>query len=239
MNEATCEICKKNFSMNNLIPVPLFRKGFMETVLKKYPTINLEGFVCHPDFDKLNSYHYSIVLEREMGELTDLEREVLQSLQDHTPLSENIAEEYAEKMTIGEKLADMIAEFGGSWKFIILFITIILVWMLVNTFFIYFNVFDPYPFILLNLFLSCLAAMQAPVIMMSQNRQSAKDRLKMESDYQINLKSELQIRHINARLNHLMNFCWRHFNQIKENHEDMFEDLDFLKKFKGESSEKP
>jgi uncharacterized membrane protein len=103
-----------------------------------------------------------------------------------------------EKSTLGERVADVVASFGGSWKFIILFATAMILWMAANT--IFGSKFDPYPFILLNLALSALAALQAPVIMMSQNRQDAKDRIRSEADFRVNVKAEVEIAELHEKL---------------------------------------
>ena len=115
---------------------------------------------------------------------------------------------------MGEALADRIATFGGSWKFIIVFGSVLGTWIVINALVLRAKPFDPYPFILLNLILSCLAAIQAPVIMMSQNRQEAKDRLRSEHDYRINLKAELEIRHLHEKLDHLLSHQWERLAEI-------------------------
>jgi uncharacterized membrane protein len=107
-------------------------------------------------------------------------------------------------VTFGQKLADKIAAYGGSWKFIITFAVFILIWVLLNTILFFTKPFDPYPFILLNLFLSCLAALQAPVIMMSQNRQEEKDRRRERGDFLINMKAELEVRNLHEKLDLMM-----------------------------------
>lgn len=117
--------------------------------------------------------------------------------------SKNINEVHSETLTPGEKVADKIAVFAGSWKFIISFIVILILWIIFNSLYLVFRPFDPYPFILLNLILSCLAALQAPVIMMSQNRQEAKDRLRSEHDYEVNLKAEILIEKMLSKLDDL------------------------------------
>ena len=119
-------------------------------------------------------------------------------------------------MTFGQRLSDKIASFGGSWKFIIIFFFILVFWISVNSLILAFKPFDPYPFILLNLILSCLAAIQAPIIMMSQNRQEAKDRLRASHDYQINLKAELEIRQLHQKLDHLLSRQWERLVEIQE-----------------------
>ena len=143
------------------------------------------------------------MLEEEKGELTRLEEDVLRSLREQELLSSNINEEYSDSLTLGERLADRLADFGGSWKFILIFAGMLVVWICWNAYQAA-QAFDPYPFILLNLVLSCLAALQAPVIMMSQNRQEEKDRERAKNDYMINLKAELEIRTLHEKLDHLM-----------------------------------
>ena len=120
-----------------------------------------------------------------------------------TRVSRNVNMELQERMTVGERIADRVASFGGSWTFIIIFAVIMLVWVALNTAALFSHHFDPYPYILLNLFLSMIAAIQAPVIMMSQNRQVAKDRLQADQDYEVNLKAELEVAQLHHKLDHL------------------------------------
>jgi uncharacterized membrane protein len=124
--------------------------------------------------------------------------------------------QFQKKLSFGERLADHIADFGGSWTFISLFGAFILIWIVINTILLIVRPFDPYPFILLNLMLSCLAAVQAPIIMMSQNRQEARDRLRSESDYRVNLKAELEIRHLHEKLDHLLQHQWERLIEIQQ-----------------------
>jgi uncharacterized membrane protein len=112
-------------------------------------------------------------------------------------------------------MADRIASFGGSWKFIILFMAVMVAWMTYNVVTLTGDHFDPYPFILLNLLLSCLAALQAPIIMMSQNRQDAKDRIRSENDFRVNLKAELEIRHLHEKIDHLLSRQWERMAEIQ------------------------
>jgi uncharacterized membrane protein len=173
-------------------------------------------FICRPDLNRYRGEYVHSLLESEKGELTSLENEVLTSLRDHETLSKNVDTEFEGEWTLGERLADRIATFGGSWIFLILFGLFLMVWIGVNSFILYAHPPDPYPYILLNLILSCLAAIQAPIIMMSQNRQEAKDRLRSEHDYQVNLKAELEIRHLHEKLDHLLSHQWERLAQIQE-----------------------
>ena len=120
-----------------------------------------------------------------------------------------------EGMTFGERLADRVAEFGGSWTFISLFASLLVGWALLNTEILGQNAFDPYPYVFLNLVLSMLAAVQAPIIMMSQNRQAARDRMTMIRDFEVNLKADAAISELNQRLDHLAWQVLADLDQIK------------------------
>jgi len=143
-------------------------------------------------------------LTKQIGQLTKLEKTVLDSLKDKTTLSDKLDGDEQQNMTFGQRIADKVASFGGSWTFIISFSAFLLVWIGINIYWLGNKGFDPYPFILLNLILSSLAAVQAPVIMMSQNRQEEKDRERGKKDYMINLKSELEVRMLHEKMDHLI-----------------------------------
>lgn len=134
------------------------------------------------------------------------EQRILRRIAKRMAISENINETFSDSMTFGQRVADQVAKFGGSWTFIISFLVLLLVWVTLNTLLLARNeVFDPYPFVFLNLILSMLAAFQAPVIMMSQNRQSIKDRLAAAHDYEVNLKAELEIMDLHEKLDQMRN----------------------------------
>lgn len=136
-------------------------------------------------------------------EQSDSERRVLKHMSDRTLVSRDMSKEHAEYETFGEWLADRVAEFGGSWTFISIFVVVLVAWAVINTVVLITGAFDPYPFIFLNLLLSMLAALQAPIIMMAQNRQSAKDRAAALHDYEVNLKAELEIMALHEKIDHL------------------------------------
>ncbi|MGE3067010.1 MAG: DUF1003 domain-containing protein, partial [Hyphomicrobiaceae bacterium] len=154
------------------------------------------------------------LLREERGELTEIERRVADSLLTHDTLAENVERSYEGKRTVGERISDQLATFGGSWRFIIGFGAALAVWILINL--AAATTFDPYPFILLNLILSCIAAVQAPIIMMSQRRQEAKDRMRSLNDYQVNLKAELEIRHLHEKIDHLITRQWQRLAEIQQ-----------------------
>lgn len=222
-----CQVCGNIFDIKDLYPVALIRNNVFNLAQKKYPALSFEGFICFPDLQKVSAMHFEEILKQERGALTKLEKEVLQSLEEHEIFSENINEEFEEALTFGERLADKIAKFGGSWIFISFFLFVLFSWMGINSFqFFQKQPFDPYPYILLNLVLSCLAAIQAPIIMMSQNRQVSKDRLSQENDYQVNLKAELHIRHLNSRLDHFMKHLWQKMHEIVRVQEEILQELE-------------
>jgi uncharacterized membrane protein len=222
---AVCQICGKTAKQANLVPAAVVRSSLAERIAKAFPAWSADGFVCTADLSRLRGEYVQSLLEDERGDLTSLERSVVESLARQATLSENVEAEFQKKLTIGERLADHIAEFGGSWGFITAFGGFILIWVLINTIVLIVRPFDPYPFILLNLFLSCLAAIQAPVIMMSQNRQEARDRLRSENDYRVNLKAELEIRHLHEKLDHLLQHQWERLMEIQQIQIELMNDL--------------
>src|ERR1051326_457314 len=208
-----CEICKKPKSPHSGMIAELLRPSLFEFVRKKFPDLDNKAFICFDDLGKFRKDYIKDVLEDELGELSALDHEVIESLQQHEMLSADISKQFEKKLTFGERLSDRMAEFGGSWKFIILFGAVLIAWIILNAVLLLNRGFDPYPFILLNLILSCLAAIQAPVIMMSQNRAQARDRLRAENDYKVNLKAELEIRHLHEKIDHLLR---RQYNRLFE-----------------------
>jgi uncharacterized membrane protein len=156
------------------------------------------------ELNTLRKDYIEQLLEEEVGELTEVEKVVAKSISQRNIISARHLAKEDKNLSFGERLADTVAAFGGSWKFIIIFFLILLGWILLNIWWLSNKAFDPYPFILLNLILSCLAAIQAPIIMMSQNRQETKDRLRAEHDYKINLKAEVEIRMLHEKLDHIL-----------------------------------
>lgn len=148
--------------------------------------------------------HLETILQKDLGKLSDEELKILISMSISRILVDSSLDDSKQNSTFGERTADKIAEFGGSWTFIISFGIFISFWIGINVWVFLNKGFDPYPFILLNLLLSCLAALQAPVIMMSQNRQEQKDRERAKSDYQINLRAELEIRLLHEKLDYVI-----------------------------------
>ncbi len=210
-----CQICGSD-QLSTLQPGVLVSPPVAELIQGKVGRWSEEGWICSEDLQRFRHEYVQSLLEAEKGEVTALEQEVLESLRQQEILSRNPEEELRSTLTVGQRVADRIATVGGSWRFIIAFVTILFVWILINAVVLAARPFDPYPFILLNLVLSCVAAIQAPVIMMSQNRQEARDRQHAMRDYQVNLKAELEIRHLHQKLDHLLSHQWSRLVEIQE-----------------------
>ena len=162
-------------------------------------------------------------------QLGNIEQNVLKTILEGVKISKNTNKVFTDQMTFGQRIADKVASFGGSWTFILIFLGILLVWIAINTFVLsQQQIFDPYPYILLNLFLSMLAALQAPVIMMSQNRQAAKDRMEATHDYEVNLKAELEILELHRKMDGLREEQWLQLITLQN------EQIDLLKKLLGD-----
>lgn len=220
-----CQICGKKKKMSEVVPGALVETPMVNILREKYPEWSHDGYICLKDLNRLRSDYIQIKTESEKGELTSLEQEVLKSLGKQKLLSKNINEEFERKLTLGEKIADKIAVFGGSWGFIISFLMVMLSWVIFNTSALFREHFDPYPFILLNLVLSCVAAIQAPIIMMSQNRQEEKDHMIAEHDYRINLKAELEIRQLHEKIDFMIMHQWQKLIEIQQVQLELLEDL--------------
>jgi uncharacterized membrane protein len=200
------------------------RPALAEYIRHQHPGITSDDYVSRRAMDDLRGRYIAELLKDERGELSSLETEVVESLKTHDTLAENVEDEYDDKRTIGDRVADWVASFGGSWTFIIGFFAFLAIWMTINASLGEKNAFDAYPFILLNLILSTLAAFQAPIIMMSQRRQEAKDRLRALNEYKVNLKAELEIRHLHEKVDHLLNRQWERLTEIQQVQIEMMND---------------
>jgi uncharacterized membrane protein len=224
---AVCRLCGKEGPQ--LLPAAFVRAAIAQEIQKQYPDWKAEGYICQSDLNRFRSEYIQGLLESEKGELSSLDQDVLVSLQRHETLASNTDAEFEKDLTLGDRMSDRLADFGGSWTFIAIFGAILLGWILLNSAMLITRPFDPYPFIFLNLILSCLAAIQAPVIMMSQNRQEAKDRLRSQNDYRINLKAELEIRHLHEKLDHLLSRQWERLVAIQQVQLDVLAELGHIR----------
>lgn len=192
------------------------REDIFNLIKSEFPGFSPESTISLNELNKYRRLYLAKLVQQERGELAMLDLDVMLAIKNNAILSENIEPEIEAKLTYGQKLADNIAEFGGSWSFIMIFFSFLLLWIAMNVWVLTAKPFDPYPFILLNLILSCLAAIQAPVIMMSQNRQEQKDRQRAEHDYLINLKAEMEIRNLQINMKNLFEIQKKQMDKLEE-----------------------
>ena len=228
-NQVQCSVCNGKFSLKQTTPLATVRDSILKSILKKNPNVDVEnGYICQGDLNYARREYFKQLIQEEKGDLTEVEKAVVDALQEHEVVSRRIDQFDTTAGTFGERLSDRIAQFGGSWTFIMLFALAITIWVVWNS---ATQVrFDPYPYILLNLFLSCLASLQAPIIMMSQNRLQVHDRLSQEQDFKVNLKSEVEIRVLNEKIYKLISHQWQRLLEIQEMQMDFMEQLTHKKK---------
>lgn len=220
-----CQICGKTKEEDDVTVGETIRPSLAEFIESERPDWDATAPVCLECLGQARKEYVKRALQDELGELSTLDQEVVESLQQHEVIAENIEHEFERELSFGERLSDRIAEFGGSWRFIIIFGLILLGWIALNVVLLSDRGFDPYPFILLNLILSSLAALQAPVIMMSQNRAQARDRLQAENDYKVNLKAELEIRHLHEKVDHLLRKQYQRLFEIQQIQIELLEEI--------------
>jgi len=203
----------------------MIREPIAERIKALHPDWSSQSFICIPDLNRFRAEYVQNVIKEDRCELSASEEQVVRSLAEQELLSKNMNVEYDRQRTLGERWADELANFGGSWRFIGIFCGVLFLWVVTNSALIIWKPFDPYPFIFLNLVLSCLAAIQAPVILMSQNREEARDRLQAEHDYRVNLKAELEIRHLHEKMDHLLMNQWQRLMEIQQIQMELMEEL--------------
>ena len=199
-----CFITNQQFKKYETVQGKDLQKEIFDLINVDFPNFTKEDYISIQELNKYRRLFFANLISQEKGEMEKLDQDVIEAIRDNSILSENIKDEVEKDSTLGQRVADKVASFGGSWIFIIIFFTFLLIWMFLNFWMLHNKGFDPYPFILLNLILSCLAAIQAPIIMMSQNRQEDKDRERAEHDYKINLKAELEIKLLSEKIDHLL-----------------------------------
>ncbi|MGH7871972.1 MAG: DUF1003 domain-containing protein [Candidatus Binatia bacterium] len=229
-----CLRCNKEKPYTAMIPAEMLRPAMIEMIKKRHPGWTPEQMICIDCLDLLRSEYVEEALREELGDLSHLEEEVVKSMQEQETLTENLNRAFEKSITFGQHVADHVASFGGSWTFIGSFALVLAVWICINSVSALSRPFDPPPYILLNLILSCLAAVQAPIIMMSQNRMESRDRLRSENDYQVNLKAELEIRHLHEKLDVLLKHQWQKLLEIQQIQMDLMKEL--VRRDHGEQS---
>lgn len=225
MNTAACHVSKRKFPLNELYKGRFLKKELFDLIQNDFPDFGQDSYISVESLNEYRKKYLASLLKQEDAELTDMEHQVLDSIAKNEFLSRDPEVEMSRDLTQAQRVADNIASFGGSWTFIGSFFLFLLLWMSINVFVLVKKPFDPYPFILLNLILSCLAAIQAPVIMMSQNRKEEKDRRRSQNDYKINLKAELEIKLLHEKIDHLIIHQNQRLLEIQQLQTDYLDDI--------------
>ena len=219
-----CALTKQMVSRRNAIPLESVRPSLVDRIQRDHPDLRHDSWISRDEVGRYRTLYVEEILRAERGELSELDRQVAESLTSHETIAEDVDEEYEEERTFAERLSDHLASFGGSWWFLISFGLFIVLWIAFNLI-LGQRSFDFYPFILLNLMLSCLAAIQAPIIMMSQQRQEDKDRMRSKNDYQVNLKAELEIRHLHEKFDYMLTKQWQRLAEIQQIQLEIMQEL--------------
>jgi uncharacterized membrane protein len=218
-------ITGNEFPVTEKVAGKTIRKTILDLIQEDHPEFTATGSISISEMNYYREKYISDYLVKEVGQLSELENTVLVSLKNYSTITDKVDGDEQQNLTFGQRVADKVADFGGSWTFIISFISFLLAWIAMNAFWLANRGFDPFPFILLNLILSCVAALQAPVIMMSQNRQEEKDRDRAKKDYMINLKSEIEIRILHEKVDHMIMHQQQELVEIQKVQIDMLNDI--------------
>ncbi len=224
-----CAISGQEMARRNLIEIGTLRPALADHIRNDFPDMPDHALISLKELARYRTRYVEEILREEHGEYSDLDREVAESIARQETIAENTEDDFEEHRTLGERFSDNLASFGGSWAFLISFGFVLVIWMAINGLMGETKAFDPYPFILLNLVLSCIAAVQAPIIMMSQKRQESKDRLRSLNDYQVNLKAELEIRHLHEKMDHLVTRQWQRLAEIQQVQLEMLQEAQLPK----------
>jgi uncharacterized membrane protein len=225
MPKVTCSLCDNVVDGRTLASPQKLENRILDLIRQDRPEWEAKRGICKDCLEQYRAKKFVGYLQAEYQKLSDLEHAVVSKITRRDRVSKRVHLEVETTMTVGERVADRVAQFGGSWPFIGLFGGILVTWMIVNTWVLARHPFDPYPFILLNLVLSTLAALQAPVIMMSQNRQAHKDRLHAQQDYEVNLMAEIEIRDLHDKLDSLRFKQWHELWHIQKRQIELLEHL--------------
>ncbi len=220
-----CDVCKKEYTEDHLISGHGIRHEIESLIQRDVPEWTDNKRICRDDYNKYRVKYISTIIEEETGSIQELQNDVINSIKENEIITFNTGASVKEVLRMGDNISDKVAVFGGSWKFIIIFFIILFGWIFINSYVFLMKPFDPYPFILMNLILSCIAAIQAPIIMMSQNRQENKDRIRSENDYKVNLKSEIEIRTLHEKVDHLLLDQWSKMMKIQELQIEILEEI--------------
>ena len=224
--QVDCALCGHQGAVAVCLPAGAIRHALATFIEQQHPDKwRADGYVCRPCLNRERTAYLIAQLEQERGALSAVEAEVSKKAAEHSAVAEHLEEQFQRDLTVGQRMADAVASVGGSWPFVVGFGSVLITWIVINSVALRTHPFDPYPYILLNLVLSCLAAIQAPIIMMSQNRSAVRDRLEADEDYKINLKAELEIAALHEKVDHLLHVQWERMVEIQQTQLELLTEL--------------
>jgi uncharacterized membrane protein len=225
-NGRRCVLCGRYGKRHDYVPAAAVRPQVAAHIAEKFPdTWTGSGFICRTCLNVERGDYVVSRLEQERGSLSAVEADVARKAGESLILAEHLDEEFARQTTFGQRAADATARIGGSWAFVIAFGFVLATWIGINSFVLAGHAFDPYPYILLNLALSCLAALQAPIIMMAQNRQAARDRAQADQDFRVNLQAEIAVLNLHEKVDHLLHAQWERLVELQQIQIDLIEEI--------------
>jgi uncharacterized membrane protein len=225
MPKVNCSLCGSQVEGRTLASPQKLENRLIDLIKQDRPEWEGKRGICGNCLEQYRAKKFISYIEAEYQKMSELEHAVVSKITRRDRVSRKVHSQIETDMTFGKRVADRVAQFGGSWPFIGLFGAVLIVWMAINTWVLASRPFDPYPFILLNLVLSTLAALQAPVIMMSQNRQATKDRQHAQQDYEVNLMAEIEIRDLHDKLDSLRFKQWHELWHIQKRQIELLEHL--------------
>lgn len=221
-----CVLCGRYGRRHEFVPAAAVRPQVAGHIAEKFPeTWTGSGFICRTCLHAERGDYVVSRIEQERGSLSAVEADVARKAGESLVLAEHLDEEFARNTTYGQRAADATARIGGSWSFVISFGVFLAIWIVINSIVLAGRAFDPYPYILLNLALSCLAALQAPIIMMAQNRQAARDRAQADQDFRVNLHAEIAVLNLHEKVDHLLHAQWERLVELQQIQIDLIEEI--------------
>lgn len=218
-------ILMTNEQSNQVFKISELDKELQKFILKVDTDLTAASTISHISLLNFRFQYINQLLKNEVSTSKQFDHELKHKIRTQQVHIKNVNDALKTKETFGQRIADGIAKFGGSWTFIIAFIFILVAWISLNTLPLFFEPFDKFPYILLNLALSCLAAIQAPIILMSQNRQTERDRVEADNDYEVNVKSEVEIHLLHEKIDYLMESKWQHLTELQQLQIELLQEL--------------
>lgn len=214
-----------NEQSNQVFKISELDKELQKFILKVDTGLTAASTISYISLLNFRFQYINQLLKNEVSTSKQFDHELKHKIRTQQVHIKNVNDALKTKETFGQRIADGIAKFGGSWTFIIAFIFILVAWITLNTLPLFFEPFDKFPYILLNLALSCLAAIQAPIILMSQNRQTERDRVEADNDYEVNVKSEVEIHLLHEKIDYLMESKWQHLTELQQLQIELLQEL--------------